>query len=109
MDGSLGLAGWKWLFILQGVVTFIIAIIGYFVLPDFPHNTKWLTEEERNLAHNRMELDTTSNQGNTSTTQGLKQAAKDPVVWLFCFMAHMHLAANGFKNFFPTVVKVCFT
>ncbi|KAH8175814.1 major facilitator superfamily protein [Sarocladium implicatum] len=105
MDGSLGLAGWKWLFILQGVVTFIIAIIGYFVLPDFPHNTKWLTEEERNLAHNRMELDTTSNQGNTSTTQGLKQAAKDPVVWLFCFMAHMHLAANGFKNFFPTVVK----
>jgi len=105
MDGSLGLAGWKWLFILQGVVTFVIAIVGYFVLPDFPHNTKWLTEEERSLAHNRMELDTTSNQGNTSTMKGLKQAAKDPVVWLFCFMAHMHLAANGFKNFFPTVVK----
>ncbi|KAK0389514.1 hypothetical protein NLU13_3089 [Sarocladium strictum] len=102
MDGTLGLAGWKWLFILQGVVTFVIAFIGYFILPDFPHNTKWLTEEERNLAHNRMELDTTSNQGNTSTMQGLKQAAKDPVVWLFCFMAHMHLAANGFKNFFPT-------
>jgi MFS family permease len=105
MDGTLGLAGWKWLFILQGIVTFVIAIIGYFVLPDFPHNTKWLTEEERNLAHNRMELDTTSNQGNSSTMEGLKQAAKDPVVWLFCFMAHMHLAANGFKNFFPTVVK----
>merc|ERR1712000_661756 len=89
MDGSLGLAGWKWLFILQGVVTFVIAIVGYFVLPDFPHNTKWLTDEERSLAHNRMELDTTSNQGNTSTMKGLKQAAKDPVVWLFCFMAHM--------------------
>ena len=77
------------------------------MLPDFPHNTKWLTEDERSLAHNRMELDTTSNEGNTSTTRGLKQAAKDPVVWLFCFMEHMHLAANGFKNFFPTVVKVC--
>ncbi|KAG9695695.1 hypothetical protein KCU95_g4633, partial [Aureobasidium melanogenum] len=27
------------------------------------------------------------------------------VVWLFALMAHLHLAANGFKNFFPTVVK----
>ncbi|KAH7362424.1 major facilitator superfamily domain-containing protein [Plectosphaerella cucumerina] len=105
MDNALGLAGWKWLFILQGAVTFVIAVVGYFILPDFPATTRWLTQEERDLAHNRMELDTTSNHGNTSTMDGLKQACKDPVVWLFCFMAHMHLAANGFKNFFPSVVK----
>lgn len=30
---------------------------------------------------------------------GLKEAIRDPVVWLFAAMAHMHLAANGFKNF----------
>ncbi|KAH7031461.1 major facilitator superfamily transporter [Microdochium trichocladiopsis] len=105
MDGSLGLAGWQWLFILQGAVTFVIAIAGYFLLPDFPHNTKWLTQEERDLASNRMELDATENAGQTSVMEGLKQAAKDPVVWLFCLMAHLHLAANGFKNFFPSVVK----
>ena len=27
------------------------------------------------------------------------------MTWIFAFMAHMHLAANGFKNFFPTVVQ----
>lgn len=105
MSGLAGIAGWKWLFILQGAVTFVIAIIGFFLLPDFPHNTKWLTPEERDLAHNRMELDTTSNAGSTSLKAGLSQAVKDPVVWIFCFMAHMHLAANGFKNFFPSVVE----
>ncbi|KAF4467156.1 major facilitator superfamily transporter [Fusarium albosuccineum] len=105
MDNVAGLAGWKWLFILQGAVTFVIAVVGYFVLPDFPLTTKWLTQEERDLAYNRMELDTVANRGETSTWQGLKQAAKDPLVWIFCFMAHAHLAANGFKNFFPTVVK----
>ncbi|KAJ3543237.1 hypothetical protein NM208_g3682 [Fusarium decemcellulare] len=105
MDNVGGLAGWKWLFILQGAVTFVIAVVGYFVLPDFPLTTKWLTQEERDLAYNRMELDTVANRGETSTWQGLKQAAKDPLVWIFCFMAHAHLAANGFKNFFPTVVK----
>ncbi|KAF4922841.1 putative transporter [Colletotrichum viniferum] len=105
MDGAGGLAGWKWLFILQGAVTFVIAVVGYFLLPDFPQNTRWLTQEERDLAYNRMELDTVANKGETSTWNGLKQAAKDPMVWIFCAMAHMHLAANGFKNFFPTVVQ----
>ncbi|KAF3905617.1 hypothetical protein ABW21_db0201031 [Orbilia brochopaga] len=105
LDGVQGLAGWKWLFILQGAVTFAVAAIGYFILPDFPLTTRWLTESERKLAHGRMEADTVANQGETSTWKGLAQAARDPVVWLFAAMAHMHLAANGFKNFFPTVVE----
>lgn len=105
MDGAAGLSGWRWLFILQGAVTFLIAVVGYFILPDFPHDTKWLTPDERLLATNRMELDTVGNEGETSTWNGFKQAAKDPMVWVFAMMAHMHLAANGFKNFFPTVVQ----
>ncbi|KAJ2977487.1 hypothetical protein NQ176_g4345 [Zarea fungicola] len=105
MDGAGGIAGWKWLFILQGAVTFVIAVFGFFLLPDFPLTTWWLTQEERDLAYNRMELDTVANKGETSTWNGFKQAAKDPMVWIFCAMAHMHLAANGFKNFFPTVVQ----
>jgi MFS family permease len=99
MDDLGGLAGWKWLFILQGAVTFVIAVVGYFVLPDTPLTTQWLTQEERDLAYNRMELDTVGNAGQTSTFSGLKQAASDPLVWIFAFMAHVHLAANGFKNF----------
>ncbi|KAG9259053.1 pantothenate transporter liz1 [Emericellopsis atlantica] len=105
MDDLAGLAGWQWLFILQGAVTFVIAVIGFFLLPDTPLTTWWLTQEEKDLAYNRIELDTTQNSGQTSAKEGLKQAASDPLVWLFCFMAHMHLAANGFKNFFPTVVE----
>lgn len=108
MDGLANLAGWKWLFILQGVITFLIAVVGFFLLPDFPLTTWWLTEDERKLAYNRIELDTVANKGETSTMLGLKQACKDPMVWIFCLMAHMHLAANGFKNFVssPTTYNV---
>lgn len=67
MDGAAGLAGWKWLFILQGAVTFVIGVAGFFLLPDFPLATWWLMPEERDLAYNRMELDTVANQGETST------------------------------------------
>lgn len=80
-------------------MTFVIAVIGFFILPDTPLTTWWLTQEERDLAHNRMELDVVENKGETSTWSGFKQAIKDPHVWILAFMAHFHLAANGFKNF----------
>lgn len=105
MDGAGGLAGWRWLFILQGAVTFVVAIGAAFTLPDDPLSTRWLTSEERQLAHERIQRDTVGSKEATSTFAGLREAAKDPNMWLFAFMQHMHLAANGFKNFFPTAVE----
>ncbi|CAK1359985.1 putative transporter [Cercospora beticola] len=105
MDDLAGITGWQWLFILQGVITAVVGVAAWWILPDYSRNTKWLTEEERLLAYNRIELDTTENQGEVSVWKGLSQACKDPMVWVFAIMAHMHLAANGFKNFFPTVVE----
>lgn len=97
--GAAGLTGWQWLFILQGVATFLVAIVGCFILPDFPLTTKWLTPEQRLLAHERVARDTVDLQEKGTTMQGLKQAVKDYRVWIFAFMQHMHLASNGFKNF----------
>lgn len=105
MDDLAGLAGWQWLFILQGAVTFVIALGAAFTLPDHPLSTRWLTPEERQLASDRIQRDTVGSKTDTSTWKGLKEAAADPKLWLFAFMQHMHLAANGFKNFFPTAVE----
>jgi MFS family permease len=105
MDGIAGQAGWRWLFIIQGIATFVVALGSVFTLPDHPLTTRWLTPEERQLAHERIERDTVGGKAGTSTIAGLKEAARDPKLWLFAFMQHMHLAANGFKNFFPTAVQ----
>lgn len=37
--------------------------------------------------------------------KGLREAVMDPKTWLFCLMDNLHLSANGFKNFLPSVVK----
>lgn len=81
----------------------MVAFIAIFILPDDPLHTRWLNPEERELANGRILADTVGAKSATSTFAGLKEAAKDPKLWLFAFMQHMHLAANGFKNFFPTV------
>ncbi|TDZ49615.1 putative transporter [Colletotrichum trifolii] len=105
MDGAAGISGWRWLFIIQGAVTLVVAAVAFFVLPDEPLTTRWLTPEERILANERILRDTVGNTGQTTTWTGLLEAAKDPKVWLFTAMQHFHLGANGFKNFFPTAVE----
>ncbi|RYP73075.1 hypothetical protein DL771_003826 [Monosporascus sp. 5C6A] len=105
LDNVSGLSGWQWLFILQGAVTFVLAIMACFTLPDEPLTTRWLTSEERQLAHDRIARDTVGGKGQGSTWSGLKEAIVDPKVWVFVYMQHMHLATNGFKNFFPTIVE----
>lgn len=94
LDGAAGQSGWQWLFIIQGLATFVVAIAAGFILPDDPLNTKWLTPEERLLANNRILLDTVGEKGIVSPLAGLKAAASDPKLWLFAFMQHMHLAVS---------------
>jgi hypothetical protein len=90
---------------MYSAVTFVVAVGSAFVLPNDPLHTHWLNQEERELANARILADTVGAKAMTSTWAGLKEAAKDPKLWLFAFMQHMHLAANGFKNFFPTAVE----
>src|ERR1044071_1365951 len=43
----LGLAGWKWLFIIEGLPAVLLGIVTLLVLTDRPRDAKWLTPAER--------------------------------------------------------------
>lgn len=47
MNGIRGLSNWRWIFILEGMVTVLIGITAFFLVPNFPREAKWLTEKER--------------------------------------------------------------
>ncbi|KAI0033790.1 MFS general substrate transporter [Vararia minispora EC-137] len=63
LSGIGGRSGWRWLFIIDGIITMPIALYGFFVFPDVPATTKafYLTEEERLLSSDRLQdvVDTT--------------------------------------------------
>ena len=95
LDGTQGLAGWRWLFILEGIFTFAVGIAGFWLLPNTPLTTNWLTPEERQLAHSHTELDIVETSPNDVTSfEGLKQAASDPRAWLFALMQMFHLSGK---------------
>ncbi|KAH8678939.1 major facilitator superfamily domain-containing protein [Tricladium varicosporioides] len=56
LNGVHGLAGWRWLFIIDGCISLPIAIASYFVFPGLPASNKpfYLTEDEHTLARKRM-------------------------------------------------------
>lgn len=57
LDGQLGIAAWRWLFIIEGVITIAAAFIVPFTLLDYPLNSKRLKPEERQLAYARLRAD----------------------------------------------------
>ncbi|TYJ54880.1 hypothetical protein B9479_004472 [Cryptococcus floricola] len=72
MNGLHGLEGWRWLYIICGVVTIPIGFLIFFLVPDFPSNTNtwYLTPTERELALARCArngTDTVSSKINKST------------------------------------------
>ncbi|EPX71598.1 pantothenate transporter [Schizosaccharomyces octosporus yFS286] len=56
LDGVCGMAGWRWLFIVDGLLTIPLAFYGYFLFPDVPETTKapYFTEYEKQLAVKRL-------------------------------------------------------
>ncbi|ORX89511.1 major facilitator superfamily domain-containing protein [Clohesyomyces aquaticus] len=105
LDDKHGMHGWQWLFIIEGIVTFAVAIVAIWMLPDKPLNTRWLTEEERQLAHDRMERDTVGRENSRGARAGFMQALRDPRLYVLAFLQNMHLSATSFNQFFPTVVS----
>ncbi|KDQ09022.1 hypothetical protein BOTBODRAFT_37405 [Botryobasidium botryosum FD-172 SS1] len=106
MDGKLGYAAWRWLFIIEGSVTIFVAICSIFILPDFPSNTQWLLPLERRLAEVRIAEDVGNfdNLGEKkSQIQGLRLAVGDWKVWWLAVNMAAFMIALSFFAYFPTL------
>jgi len=85
-----GLRAWRWMFIIEGAVTVVIACACFFVLPNFPRTTKWLTEQERQLAIWRLQEDVGEDDWVSSEQQGFwhgfKLAFTDVKTYVLMFL-----------------------
>ena len=79
MDGVAGLAGWRWIFILEGILTVVVAVIAFFALYDFPETASFLTAEERAFVAYRLKYDGQDG----GTTDGHRVAQNDSRDWKY--------------------------
>ncbi|MBV8819693.1 MAG: MFS transporter, partial [Acidobacteriaceae bacterium] len=57
MDGWLGLKGWQWLFLVEGVPSIVTGIIALFVLPNRPSDVRWLSDAEKHALQERLAIE----------------------------------------------------
>jgi MFS family permease len=87
LNGKYGIAGWRWLFIVEGALTAGWSIIASFILLDFPANSKRLTPRERELAIQRIQSESgsvrTEDTPEMSHIKALALALRNWRTWVF--------------------------
>lgn len=106
LHGFLGLDGWQWLFLLEGSVTIVVGIVGYFLLDSRINDAKWLTTEERTQLSLRIASEQASDTEHGSTTATITKLLRNPVIHLFMwiyFAVQMCIYSTTF--WLPSVVR----
>ena len=100
----LGLAGWRWMFIIEGFPAIVFGIITLFYLTDWPHQAKWLPEDEKKWLIETLEHETKTKQAKHSLS--ILQAFKHrEVVLLTLAYFFMVTAVYGLNFWIPSIVK----
>jgi MFS transporter, ACS family, tartrate transporter len=104
LNGLLGLAGWKWMYLIEAAPTVLLGVVVFFYLTDRPALAHWLAPEERNwlsstLEHERRQIE-------AHGTISLLQSFYDPkVVLLTINYLGIVTASLGMLLFLPQIVK----
>lgn len=86
MEGVGGIRGWQWIFILEGILTCVVAIGAWFIILDFPDKAAkqgFLSEIEANYVLRRIELDRGDSEADPLTWAKFFKHLSDPNCGLF--------------------------
>src|SRR5215469_4455607 len=104
MDGILGVRGWQWVFILEGIPALVVAVVVLIVMTERPSAAQWLKPEEREWLESVLEAERrlVSARGEIS----LSQALVDRRVLVLGFIYFTSTTASyGITFFLPQIVK----
>lgn len=101
MSGWLGLAGWKWLLLVEALPSLLIGVLVILLLPERPQGAPWLTEAEQRHVSDTLARD-------QAGQDGMPAAAlwRSPVIWLLVVVyLLLNYAAYGLSFWLPTLVQ----
>jgi ACS family tartrate transporter-like MFS transporter len=102
LDGRLGLHGWQWLFLIEGLPAVLLGIVFFLFLPDSPAQANWLTEDERLWIIQHVHKAPSE----THQVDSIGRALLDPRVWqLGLFMLLMLASSYAYTFIAPDIVQ----
>jgi MFS family permease len=102
LDGLLGLSGWKWLFILEGLPVALLGLVVLTVLTERPEDATWLTGEEKRIIRERV-----SGEARHHEVRQLLPALRDPRVLILGAVQFGFLVGSyGVGIWLPQIIKL---
>ncbi|KAJ6476447.1 MFS general substrate transporter [Mycena vitilis] len=100
------LAGWQWLFILEGIPPILVGILTFFALPSYPENSKWLSAAEKDLILNHLHKDSPKLSGKAFDWNAVRLLFTDPTYHSFtAAWICAGVGGSGISYSLPTVIK----
>jgi hypothetical protein len=81
LSGKGGILGWGWIFIIEGTFTITLGLLTWLFVPDFPHKSTFISEEQRKMVLDRVEADRGDSIPDKMTGAKLLQHLSDPILW----------------------------
>ncbi|RSM02364.1 hypothetical protein CEP52_007994 [Fusarium oligoseptatum] len=106
MGGVVWENGWRWIFILEGIATVVVAVAAYWFIENYPDTSKFLTKAERTFIHERLAADSDAIRQEEFSWAAVREALSDPSCWLYGLGFHtMSLPLYTLSLFLPTIIK----
>ena len=104
LNGWLGLAGWKWLFLIEGVPPIVLGIVSLRYLTDTPEQATWLSSEQRDWLTGEMRRERAAGAG--AERADVRRALLSSATWWLALIYLFALAAELGPIFFgPILVR----
>jgi ACS family tartrate transporter-like MFS transporter len=103
LDGWLGVAGWQWIFLVEGVPAILLACFGYATLCNRPSEARWLKPEERTWLQDQLESEAAAKSGREVGL--LRSIASPQILILTLAYALMAYGIYAIAFFLPLIVK----
>ena len=102
LNGALHLAGWQWLFLVEGIPAMLLSAVFLRLIPDGPAAAKWLSPGEHAWLANQLR----SEQSAGSHTEDFGNALRDPRVWTISLLFLCNLTCNYAYTFSaPAIIQ----
>lgn len=104
-DGLWGLAGWKWLFLCEGLPTVVLAVVVFRVLPDGPSDAGWLSSGEKAHLWEWLAADVQSGGSTAGYVIGWRAVVSQRVMMLAAAYLGIATSGVGALIFFPLMIR----
>ncbi|KAL4802915.1 MFS general substrate transporter [Aspergillus unguis] len=110
LDGEAGLDGWRWMYLVQGLISCVVGIVTYWWMVDFPENARnsfyFLTETEAKIAVWRIQADRGDVVPEPFEVRKVLVNFADPKLYGFaCMYFLLNIVSTALNYFLPQIIE----